>query len=229
MVVAQLKAIAEATRGRIVWVAADPIQYAERAFDVALKPGTWPAFAIEDKANDFKFAFPKRGSVEDLSESAIRNIISQFLLGTLTGSKKSQATPKSQEGSVTIVVADNYDEYIIRSDKDKLLLYHSPACKHCRAMAPTYQKLGEVLKPYNHLITVAKLDATANDVSPQVNSFPTIKLFPSDSKDEPVVYSGNRTVEDLLKFIADKGSQRLISEMGNLVDTFNSKSSHNEL
>ena len=54
-------------------------------------------------------------------------------------------------------------------------------------------------------VTIAKVDATANDVPDEISGFPTIKLFPAGSKDSPITYSGSRTIEDLAQFIKENG------------------------
>jgi protein disulfide-isomerase A1 len=58
-------------------------------------------------------------------------------------------------------------------------------------------------------VTVAKIDATNNDVPDAIQGFPTIKLFPAGSKDAPVEYSGSRTIEDLAKFIKEAGKHQV--------------------
>lgn len=58
-------------------------------------------------------------------------------------------------------------------------------------------------------MTVAKVDATANDVPDEIQGFPTIKLFRAGKKDEPLDYSGPRSVEDLAAFIRDNGSHKI--------------------
>jgi hypothetical protein len=58
---------------------------------------------------------------------------------------------------------------------------------------------------FSSKVTVAKIDATLNDVPDEVSGFPTIKLYPAGSKDSPVEYSGARTLEDLAAFIKDNG------------------------
>lgn len=55
-------------------------------------------------------------------------------------------------------------------------------------------------------ITIAKVDATLNDVPDEIQGFPTIKLYPAGKKDSPVDYTGSRTVEDLIEFIRENGS-----------------------
>ncbi|KMU73546.1 disulfide-isomerase A3 [Coccidioides immitis RMSCC 3703] len=58
---------------------------------------------------------------------------------------------------------------------------------------------------FSSKVVIAKIDATANDVPDEIQGFPTIKLYPADSKDSPVEYRGTRTVEDLANFIRDNG------------------------
>jgi protein disulfide-isomerase A1 len=58
-------------------------------------------------------------------------------------------------------------------------------------------------------VTIAKIDATANDVPDSITGFPTIKLYPAGSKDEPIEYSGSRTVEDLVTFIKENGKYKV--------------------
>lgn len=54
-------------------------------------------------------------------------------------------------------------------------------------------------------VTIAKVDATANDVPDEIQGFPTIKLFPAGNKSDPISYSGSRTVEDLVQFVKENG------------------------
>lgn len=58
-------------------------------------------------------------------------------------------------------------------------------------------------------VTIAKVDATANDVPDQIQGFPTIKIFPAGAKDSPVEYSGPRTVEDFANFIKENGKYKV--------------------
>src|SRR5438270_11056405 len=76
------------------------------------------------------------------------------------------------------------------------------------SLAPKYEDLAQLYAAnpsYAEKVTIAKVDATANDVPDEIQGFPTIKLFPAGSKDKPVDYSGSRTVEDLAKFIKENG------------------------
>lgn len=55
-------------------------------------------------------------------------------------------------------------------------------------------------------VIIAKVDATLNDVPDEITGFPTIKLFKGGDKTNPVIYSGQRTVDDLAKFVAEEGT-----------------------
>ena len=68
-------------------------------------------------------------------------------------------------------------------------------------------------------MTVAKVDATANDVPDEIAGFPTIKLFPAGAKDSPVDYNGPRTIEDLAKFIKENGKYKVDAYDAEEVDT----------
>lgn len=132
-----------------------------------------------------------------------------FVAGKLEPSIKSEPVPKSQDGPVTIVVAKNYKEIVLDDKKDVLLEFYAPWCGHCKALSPKYDELGGLFKDQADKVVISKVDATANDVPEEIQGFPTIKLFPAGKKDEPIDYSGPRTVEDLAAFVRDNGSNKV--------------------
>ena len=100
-----------------------------------------------------------------------------------------------------------FDAYVLffRHSEVYLLIRYS--------LAPKYEELGSLYwhnNDFNKLVTVAKVDATANDIPDEIQGFPTIKLFPANEKDKnPIEYTGSRTVEDLANFIRDHGSHKV--------------------
>ena len=88
--------------------------------------------------------------------------------------------------------------YILRSLTDEYFY----------SLAPKYEELA-AMYPASSQVTIAKVDATANDVPDEVQGFPTIKLFPAGSKSEPLTYSGSRTIEDLAAFIKENGKYKV--------------------
>lgn len=78
------------------------------------------------------------------------------------------------------------------------------------SLSPKYDELaGLYADGLSSKVTIAKIDATANDVPDAIAGFPTIKLFPAGAKDSPVEYSGSRTVEDLAKFVKENGKHKV--------------------
>jgi protein disulfide-isomerase A1 len=85
-------------------------------------------------------------------------------------------------------------------------------------LAPKYEELAQLYTSnpsFNDQVTIAKVDATANDVPDEVSGFPTIKLFPAGSKDSPIDYQGSRTVEDLANFVKENGKYRVDAYVAN--------------
>lgn len=82
------------------------------------------------------------------------------------------------------------------------------------SLAPKYDELAAKY-PATSKVTIAKIDATANDVPDEIQGFPTIKLFPAGGKAEPLTYSGSRTIEDLAAFVKENGKYKYDAFEGN--------------
>ncbi|EEQ87733.1 protein disulfide-isomerase A1 [Blastomyces dermatitidis ER-3] len=200
-----LKPIAKKHKGSINIGTIDTVAYGAHAGNLNLDPDKFPAFAIQDTANNKKYPLDQTLKI---TGDVIAKFIEDVLDGKVEPSIKSEPIPESQEGPVTVVVAHTYQELVIDNDKDVLLEFYAPWCGHCKALAPKYDQLGQLYAEnpeFASKVTIAKVDATANDVPDEIQGFPTIKLFPAGSKDSPVDYTGPRTVKDLADFVRSKG------------------------
>ncbi|KAK2626653.1 hypothetical protein QTJ16_003828 [Diplocarpon rosae] len=199
-----LKDIAELHKGKVSFATIDAKQFGAHAGNLNLKADKWPAFAIQDTVNNKKFPHDQE---KELSNENIRRFVSDFVEGKIEPSIKSEPIPETQEGPVQIVVAKNYDEIILDDKKDVLIEFYAPWCGHCKALAPKYDILAQLYVDggFTDKITIAKADATANDVPDEISGFPTIKLYKAGDKKNPVDYEGDRSIPDLIKFVKENG------------------------
>lgn len=204
-----LKSVAEKHKGKVNFATIDAKAFGQHGGNLNLEVGKWPAFAIQDTEKNQKFPLAEQGDLKALSAKNIGKFVDDFVAGKIEPSVKSEPIPEKQEGPVTVVVAKNYQDVVIDNEKDVLLEFYAPWCGHCKALAPKYDELAELFKSHGDKVVIAKVDATANDVPDEIQGFPTIKLFRSGAKDEPVDYAGSRTVEDLANFIRDNGSHHI--------------------
>lgn len=207
----KLKPIAEAQRGVINFGTIDAKAFGAHAGNLNLKADKFPAFAIQEVNKNQKFPFDQD---KEITHDTIKAFVDDFLAGKIEPSIKSEPIPEKQEGPVTVVVAKNYNDVVLDDSKDVLIEFYAPWCGHCKALAPKYEELGSLYakSEFKDKVVIAKVDATANDVPDEIQGFPTIKLYPAGAKDKPVTYSGARTVEDLIKFIAENGKYKAAVE-----------------
>ncbi|TID13995.1 protein disulfide-isomerase domain [Venturia nashicola] len=201
-----LKAVAEKHKGKINFATIDAKAFGQHGGNLNLEVGKWPAFAIQETVKNQKFPFDQSNT---LTAKSVGKFVDDFVAGKIEPSIKSEAIPEKQDGPVTVVVAKNYQDIVLDDKKDVLVEFYAPWCGHCKALAPKYDTLGEAFKSHSEQVTIAKVDATANDVPDEIQGFPTIKLYAAGKKDSPIAFDGARTAADLAKFVAENGTHKV--------------------
>merc|ERR1739838_1184889 len=138
--------------------------------------------------------------------------VRDFLAGKLEPHLKSEPLPADgNAGPLKVAVAKNFEEVVNDPERDVLIEFYAPWCGHCKSLAPKYEELAEKLKDEPG-VTIAKMDATANDVPSTygVRGFPTLFFSPKGSKSNPKKYEGGREVDDFMKYIAKEATDELV-------------------
>ncbi|KAF3922053.1 hypothetical protein ABW20_dc0107486 [Dactylellina cionopaga] len=204
-----LKNLAIKYKGKINFATIDAQAFGAHAQNLNLEQ-KWPAFAIQETVKNQKFPHDQ---TKELTLESITEFVEEFATGAVKPSIKSEPLPEKQEGPVHTIVAHNYEEIVMDEEKDVLVEFYAHWCGHCKSLAPKYEELGALYfnnPDFAKKVTIAKVDATLNDVPDEIQGFPTIKLFPAGKKDKkPIDYSGGRTVEDFVKFIKEEGTHKV--------------------
>lgn len=154
-------------------------------------------------------------NMEDgFDEDTFSEFIAQFKKGKVPPKFKSEKPPKKNNGPVKVVVANSFEKIVGDKSKDVLIEFYAPWCGHCKTLEPIYKQLGEKVKKTSPDVVIAKMDATANDKMPgyEVSGFPTIYFAAKDAKDKPISYSGDRSLDDLVKFIKKHSTVKAVKD-----------------
>ncbi|PSS37492.1 hypothetical protein PHLCEN_2v699 [Hermanssonia centrifuga] len=104
-----------------------------------------------------------------------------------------------------ILDAHTFDDVVLDPSKDVLVTFTAPWCGHCKSLKPIYEKVAlDFANEPNCVVANVDADAAANRPLAEkygVGSFPTIKFFSKDNKDEPLAYESERTEEAFVKFL----------------------------
>ena len=141
-----------------------------------------------------------------LSPTVLDEFLSSYFDGSLP-KQRSQPIPSKEENegkSVKKIVNYNFEDVIFNPSKDVVVLFYQSNCDYCPDARPLFEETSKRL-PYVESLVFAEFDQTFNDVPEfaEIRMYPTIALFPLDSKDKPTIYTGGETSDELIKFLQD--------------------------
>jgi len=95
--------------------------------------------------------------------------------------------------------------------KHGVVLFYMNGCGHCVTMKPAWNKLiNELKEKHKNEIILGAIESGGMDIfnkhglNPSVSGFPTILYFNPNKPDKPESYSGDRSYEDMKKWILKK-------------------------
>nr|XP_054767100.1 protein disulfide-isomerase A4-like [Lytechinus pictus] len=143
---------------------------------------------------------------DEFESEVLRDFIRSWQNGDIKPVIKSQPIPKKSKAAVKTVVGKTFEKIVLDKSKDVLIEFYAPWCGHCKKLEPEYKKLGKKYANTKNLV-IAKMDATANDISNPAYSttgFPTIYFSKATDKNNPVKFEGgDRSVEKFSEFIEE--------------------------
>ena len=207
-----MKSVSEKLNGKLKVVLTDIKEgmAARLAEYIGIKENELPSVRIADTRADFK----KYNMEGEINEKNILKFVEDWENNKLKPHLKTAEEPKENNGDVFVVVGKTFEKEVINNDKDVMLLFYAPWCGHCKALHPKYEEVAKKLKEKNPKLLLAKIDATENEVeSVNISGFPTVKFYPGNKKDKaPLDYNGDRSVEDIIKFIKTNAATPIVYE-----------------
>ena len=207
-----MRSVSEKLNGKLKVVLTDIKEgmAARLAEYIGVKDSDLPSVRIADTRTDLK----KYNMEGEITEQNILKFVEDWENKKLKPHLKSAEEPKENKGDVLIVVGKTFERDVIKNDKDVMLLFYATWCGHCKALHPKYEEVAKKLKEKNPKLVMAKIDATENEVeSVNISGFPTVKFYPGNKKDKaPLDYNGDRSVEDIIKFIKTNAATPIVYE-----------------
>lgn len=142
---------------------------------------------------------------------------------------RSEALPDDEEeqrrpGTVRTLVGLNYQQLLLDTDDDVLVEFYAPWCGHCRKFEPVYKELAARLRDVKGIF-LAKVDGNRNEIpGMRVSAYPTLILFPARTKKtlpsmqtaRSYWYSGDKSMRDMLEWLANR-TERARIHVGQLL------------
>jgi len=206
---AALKPIAKKYHDSLNFVWIDAVKFGDHAKALNLAEPSWPAFVIQDLTKQLKYPYDQSTAVVP---AKVEEMVEAFVAGKLEPQLKSQPIPETQDESVLTVVGKQFDEIVFDEDRDVFVEFYATWCGHCKRLKPIWDQLGDHFKDLKDKVTIAKMEATENDIPPsapfRVSGFPTLKFKPAGSRDF-IDYSGDRSLEHLISFVEENAKNSL--------------------
>ena len=180
---------------------------------LTVKENNLPTIRIIDTTGQY---IKKYKMEEDLNEKNILKFVDNWENKKIKSYVKSEDIPKDNNGDVFIIVGNTFEKEVINNKKDIMVLFYSPWCYHCKALLPKYEEVAKTLKDKNKNLLLTKINAIENEIeSIDDYGFPKIKFYPGNKKDKPPIdYNGDKSVEDIIKFIKNNADNPIIIDKG---------------
>merc|ERR1712225_79439 len=109
---AVFRPVAAQFAGSAVFVYVDT-KYIQQAMKMGLSGDVIPSFAMENLETGMHYAFDESAALE---ADAVTAFVAGVLSGEIAPTIKSEPIPESNDGPVTVVVADSFEDIVLAED-----------------------------------------------------------------------------------------------------------------
>ena len=197
--------VSKTTREKIQTVVVNVSDSAAKTFQRQLQMRKIPCVLLVDLR-----LHPRMYLIENQSTEEIIKFVNDWYGGKVP--KKYLRIPGELKGTVYTVTEKTFSKEVIDNDKDVFVKFFAPWCGHCKKMAPKFEELAERLNK-NEKLQLVEIDATANKIEGiNINSYPTLMMYPSGKKSSPVKYSGEYSVSAMEAFVKQQATNKVIEK-----------------
>jgi len=199
--IAAVKPVAAEFKSKLNFVWIDAVKFSDHGRALNLPEAKYPSFVIQELTTQLKFPMDQ---TKHVNAQNVKDFVKSYLDKKIEPTLKSEPIPPVQVEDVYTVVGKEFDRVIMDDSKDVFVEFYATWCGHCKRLKPIWDQLGSRYAEIKDKITIAKFEATENDLPPSVSfriaGFPTIKFKPAGSK-EFIDYEGDRSLEDMVAFV----------------------------
>lgn len=156
---------------------------------------TLPAVVIQD------IEVRKLYKMSPFIEKELDHFFKKWIDGDLKPTLLSQDAPISNDAALTVITGNTFDDIVFDPTQTVVVKFFAPWCGYSQALASTYLELADVFQEVDNVI-IGEIDVTSNDPPIEIDHFPMIYIFPSntDNKDG-ILFDGSLTKLELTNFV----------------------------
>ncbi|XP_034044285.1 protein disulfide-isomerase [Thalassophryne amazonica] len=157
-----------------------------------------PLIRVVNLTNHVTYHLPS----DTLDVETIQNFCQSYLDGKAKPKLQSEPIPEGWDTQpVKELVGMNLEKVVFHPNKTVFVLFYLSYSKKSRAVFPLWEELAEAFKDREDVV-IARIDASANDIDMSMQgSYPSLCLFPALYAERVVVYTGERKLKTLIKFV----------------------------
>ncbi|XP_063906181.1 protein disulfide-isomerase A3-like [Zophobas morio] len=146
---------------------------------------------------------------EEFTSENFDRFVDDFVHHRLEQYHKSKPVPFEGDGVTVMASTSNFNNTVTNNGKDTLLHFYDPGNHTSRLVAMVLREAAHLLLEED--VVVVTMDIGEHEIPP---IFPEDKVeslywLPKDDKENPILYTGRKEVEDVIQFVAEKATTKL--------------------